>query len=45
MIIAESEDAEWIDEDDVDTTAMEMPPSVRPSGLPVVDDNEQLPWE
>ena len=46
--VAKSEDAEWIDEgvDDVDTTGLDIPSPARSSGLPVVQNDEQLlPWD
>ena len=43
--LGESEDAEWIDEDEVDTTGIEIPSSALSSGLPLVENNGQLPWD
>ena len=48
VIIAsgEMEDVEWLDEDQVDTTGVTMPPpATAVSEIPVVADLNENPWE
>jgi hypothetical protein len=47
LVLGLSEDAEWIDEDEVDLTGLDIPASSqRSTGLPVVaDHDQQLPWD
>lgn len=45
-ILLESEDAEWIDEDEVDTTGLDIPSSARASGLPFAEEIAlELQWD
>lgn len=46
MCTDESLDAEWVDEDDVDVSGLSLPPTNHAqSGLPVVAETLELPWE
>jgi len=46
FLTTESLDAEWMDEDDVDTTGLSIPStSHHKSGLPIVTETLEDPWE
>jgi len=39
------EDVEWLDEEDVDTTGLQIPPKQKINGFPVVNETDLGPWE
>lgn len=46
VTLGDSEDAEWVEEDEVDTTGMDIPSPARSSGLPILQNDELLlPWD
>jgi hypothetical protein len=46
LCLGESEDAEWMDEDEKDCAGLNIPLPAVSSGLPLVESNELLlPWD